>query len=398
MRPDIKNLISKEDALKRINEAWKPTAQTEQVQLKDAAGRILAEDQFAQHNLPVVRASAMDGIAVRSADFAEGMPDTNAWKLGEDYVRADTGDDFDDRFDAVIAIENVTFLPDGGLQLPSDVKASKGTNVKPCGSNVKKGALLAPAGKKLTALDLAAIGMGGAACVPVRKRPVVAFVPTGSELVPVGAPLQRGQNFDTNSLLVRQLLLEFGAEPLMHEIVPDSPKQIEAAFNEVLPQADIVLLNAGTSKGQEDYTFRLLEQRGSVLFHGVAAVPGRPMSAAVIDGKPVVNLSGPTFAAFNSMDWAVRNLVSRFLGTTPKKRTVVSATLTEPLRVPPHLSMTTSLHLEKQADGTYAATPIALRGPRAAGTAAALTANAIYLSTPGEEAHAAGETIQVQLL
>ena len=398
MRPDIENLISKEEALSCIHEVWNPTVQTEQVRLADAADRVLAEDQFAQYDLPVVRASAMDGIAVRSADFAESMPDTGSWELGEDYVRADTGDDFDDRFDAVIAIENVTFLPDGGLQLSPDTKVTKGFNVKPCGADVKKGTLLAQAGKRLTALDLAAIGMGGADCVTVRKKPVVAFVPTGSELVPAGAQLHRGQNFDTNSLLVRQLLLEFGAEPLMHEIVPDSPAQIEAAFNEALPQADIVLLNAGTSKGQEDYTYRLLETRGNVLFHGVAAVPGRPMSAAVIDGKPVVNLSGPTFAAFNSMDWAVRNLVSRFLGTEPRKRAVVPAVLTEPLRTPPFLSLTASLHLEKQADGTYATTPIALRGPRAAGTAAALTANGIYISTPGEKAHAAGDTILVELL
>ena len=124
----------------------------------------------------------MDGIAVRSADFAEGMPDTSSWEPGKDYIRADTGDDFDDRFDAVIAIENVTFLPDGGLQLSPDTKVTKGSNVKPCGADVKKGTLLAQAGKRLTALDLAAIGMGGADCVTVRKKPVVAFVPTGSEL------------------------------------------------------------------------------------------------------------------------------------------------------------------------------------------------------------------------
>ncbi len=398
MRPDIENLISKDDALKRIFDAWKPVAQTEQVRLENAAGRILVEDQFAQYDLPVVRASTMDGIAVRSSDFAEGTPDTSEWKLGEDYVRADTGDDFDDRFDAVIAIENVTFLPGGGLQLPPRVNASKGYNVKPCGADVRKGTLLAQAGKKLTALDLAAIGMGGAACVPVRKKPVVAFMPTGSELIPVGVPLHRGQNFDTNSLLVRQMLLEFGAEPLMHEIVPDSPAQIEAAFNEVLPQADIVLLNAGTSKGQEDYTYRLLEQRGSVLFHGVAAVPGRPMSAAVIDGKLVINLSGPTFAAFYSMDWAVRDVLSRFLITVPQKRTVIPAVLTESLQIPPFFSLMASLHLEKQTDGTYTATPIVLRGPRAAGTAAALTANGIYVTTLGEKAHAAGETILAELL
>ena len=122
------------------------------------------------------------------------------------------------------------------------------------------------------------------------------------------------------------------------------------------------------------------------------------MSAAVIDGKLVINLSGPTFAAFYSMDWAVRDAVSRFLGIAPQKRTVVSAALTESLQVPPFFSLMVSLHLEKQADGTYTATPVVLRGPRAAGTAAALTANGVYVTTLGEKAHTAGETILAELL
>ena len=398
MRPDPENLIPREEALARLFARWTPKRETEVVPLAEAAGRVLAKDQFAGYDLPVVRASAMDGIAVKSERFADGVPDTSAWKPGVDYVRADTGDDFDDAFDAVIAIENVTVLENGGIRLPENINASKGFNIKLRGTDVRRGALLAAKGTVLTALDIAAIGMGGAAVVPVVKKPRVAFLPTGSELVPVGTPLRRGQNFDTNSLLAPQLLREMGAEPIIHAIVPDDPQQIAAAFNELMETADIVLVNAGTSKGQEDYCARLLAERGEVLFHGVAAVPGRPMSMAIVQGKPVVNLSGPTFAAFYSMDWAVRAMVCRALDVPVPRRHTVQAELIQPLQIPPFFSVMSPIRLEQREDGTYTAAPLPLRGPKSVGAAAALTADAVYVSKLGEKAHAAGETIEAELL
>lgn len=398
MRPDISNLISKQDALALLFSHWTPKPAPEVVPLAEAAGRILAEDQFANYNLPVVRASTMDGIAVHSEAFADGMPDTSGWKLGTDYIRADTGDDFDDAFDAVIAIENVELLPDGGVRFRNTVNGKKGMNVKPCGADVKKGSLLAAKGTKLTAQALAAIGMGGIAEVPVVKKPRVAFIPTGSELIPVGTGLQRGQNFDTNSILVRQMLLDMGAQPVMHPIVKDDPNALKEALEQVLPESDIILINAGTSKGGEDFSYKLLEDTGNMLFHGVAAVPGRPMSMAVLDGKPLVNLSGPAFAAFYSMDWAVRALVCHALGIRPPVREVLSATLAEPLQAPPFFSLMATLKLERQEDGSYLAHPLALRGPKAAGSAGALMADAVYLTTPGEPSPQAGTVIQVELL
>lgn len=104
-------------ALAMLFEKWEPACGTEAVPVTQALNRIPAREYTALHSIPVVRASAMDGVAVQSARFADGMPDTSGWRLGEDYVRADTGDDFDDRFDAVIPIEEVTLFPSGGLQI-----------------------------------------------------------------------------------------------------------------------------------------------------------------------------------------------------------------------------------------------------------------------------------------
>lgn len=101
----------------------------------------------------------------------------------------------------------------------------------------------------------------------VRRRPRVAFVPTGSELVPVGSPLGRGQNFDTNSLMAAQLLREMGAEPVISPILRDELPLLRQKLEELLKEADVVILNAGTSKGGEDYCAALLEENGA-LFHG----------------------------------------------------------------------------------------------------------------------------------
>lgn len=390
--------VSKQEALDLILAHWEPERTVETVPLAEAAGRALARDLTARYDLPVVRASAMDGVAISYASVKEGIPDTTAWRMGRDYVRADTGDDFDDAYDTVVAIEDVTLLPEGGLSFRPGLELRQGMNVRPSGSQLRRDELLVRAGTVLTALDLAALGMGGWGQVPVVRRPKVAFLPTGSELVPAGAELRRGQNFDTNSVMAAQLLREMGAEPVLGPILRDDPETLKTALDALLDQADIVLLNAGTSKGGEDCCGQLLEDSGGSLFHGVAAVPGRPMGAAIIQGKPVLNLSGPALACFYSLDWMVRPLVCHMLGISLPRREAVVAELTAPLRTPPMFSMLTQMRVERRADGTYTATPLAFRRPGAVSTARALTANGMYVSAPGELPHGEGTLIQVELL
>ncbi len=398
MKPEFANLTPKKEALERVCAVWKPIRETEIVPIEAANGRVLAEDQLTCYDLPVVRASSMDGVAVKSERFADGIPDTSQWKLGEDFVRADTGDDFPDAYDAVIAIENVEIGSEIGMTIHGDVKVQKGLNVKGPGSTVQKGTLIARAGTMLDAAAMSAIAMGGHAEVPVVRKPRVAFVPTGSELVPVGTVPGRGQNIDSNSVLVRQMLLDMGAEPIMHPIVRDDPAALEAAIDELLPQADLLLLNAGTSKGGEDYCSHILEARGSSIFRGIAAVPGRPMNAAMLGDTPAINLYGPSFAAFYSTDYMVRGLVCYFLGIPVPVRETVTATLTGTLNKPPFFSNMAAIGLEQQPDGSYTATPMGLRGKGAVGATASLMAQGVYVTQPGEPVSQAGDTVSVELL
>ena len=392
MKRKLPPLTSKEDALALLFSRWTPVRRTETIPLAEADGRVLGEDRYADWDLPVVRASLMDGIAVRSSLFADGLPDTSAWQPGRDYVRADTGDDFPDEFDAVIAIEDVTVGENGGIRLAEGLAVKAGDNIKGRGADVRRGDLLLSSGTVLTPRDLAVLGAAGSAEIPVIVRPRVAFLPTGSELIPVGTPLRRGQNYDTNSLMAAPMLRRMGAEPVMHEIVPDEPEEIRRAFLELLPQSDIVLVNAGTSKGAEDYCAKLLEEQGDVLFHGVAAVPGRPMSMAVVNGRAVINLSGPTPAAFHSIYWAVRPIICYALGLPAPEPRTVRAVLTGPIRTQAELSKMCPVRLERK-DGIVLGHPVDLHGPRTA----SLTAEGIYLTKPGEAPLSAGDEITVEL-
>ncbi|AEF84473.1 molybdenum cofactor synthesis domain protein [Treponema primitia ZAS-2] len=318
---------SRTEALEKLFSLWKPKKQTEGVPLEDALGRISAEDLRSRFTLPVFRSSAGDGIAVRSADFAQGAPDTAGWRLGKDYVRADTGDDFDDRFDTVIMIEAVSFTGDGGLRLASGTEVKPGMNVNGRGSAIEEGELILEKGLPIRACDLGALARGGLWEVPVLRVPRVAFIPTGNELIPLGQVPGRGDNIDTNSIMAKQMFREMGAEPMLYPIRKDEPAQLESVLSEALKTADLVILNGGSSKGAEDYNAALLAKMGTLICHGVLAAPGRPLCLALIDNKPVVNLPGPMLAAYYGLDWCVRGIICHALGIPVPIRTKVKAVL-----------------------------------------------------------------------
>jgi len=395
--PEMLNLTPKEKALEILFSEWTAKASIETVNTTSAVGRILAEDVFSLYNVPIVRASAMDGVALKFDCVKDGTPDTASWVRGVDYVRADTGDDFDDAFDTVVQIEKVAVLENGGLRFEDGIEFKRGSNVNGCGSSVKQGELLAKSRTRLNCLDISAILSGGISEIKVLRKPKIAFIPTGSELVAPGSDLKRGQRYDANSTMAGLLISEMGAEAEMHPIVKDDKAAIQKAMESVLASCDIIILNAGTSKGDEDYSRTILEQ-GKMLFSGVAAVPGRPMSASMINGKPVINMSGPTMAAFYSFEWLIKPMVSAFFGITVPAHEEIEVILKKPLGFPPFLSPLTRLHVTQGRDGKYYGTPLQMRGPDATPQMEMMVSNAMYAppfgSTPFEE----GDKVIVQLL
>ena len=329
--------IPRQEAMEKLFELWQIAQKSEPVLLEASCGRITAEPVYARLTLPVVRSSKGDGIAVRSRDFAGGLPDTSAWAAGKDYVRADTGDDFDDAFDAVIIIEDVQFNEKGGFSLPPDIQVSSGMNIRSRGGMVFEGELLLKKGVPIRSYDLGTLSTGGIQQVMVVKKPVVAFIPTGNELVPHGTEPQRGENVDSNSVMIQAMLKEMGAEPLMMPPVKDCPDLIRQSFNQAMEIADVVIINGGSSKGAEDYNARLVAEAGTIICNGIKSAPGRPILIALVNGKPVVNLPGPMIAAYYGMDWCIRGIVCRALGIPLPERRTVQAVLTEDIFTVHHL-------------------------------------------------------------
>lgn len=391
----------REKALADFFAAWEPPVQTnpfgqtELVPLVEAVGRVTATDLYAVNTLPVSRSSACDGIAVDAGMFVDGIPDTTTWRSGCEYERADTGDDFEDRFNAVIPIEEVVIMPDSSVWLSPDVPVAAGWNVHPRGELLKDGDLIIRAGMVIRPMDLASFAAGGIARIPVRRKPRVAFIPTGNELVPAGVSPKRGQNVDTNSVLLEAALQQMGAKPLMFPIVRDDPELLKSTVEEALTLTDLVILNGGTAKGGEDYNFQLLEKEGRLIHHYIAAAPGRPMALAVVKGKPVINLPGPTVAAVFGLEWCVNSVVARLSGIPVPRRPMVNCVLTTDFDSSPHMAMMCLMRITKTTDGVYQASYQSFFD---LSLLTVLSSNGLYISEVGEYGRRKGEVINVALL
>jgi molybdopterin molybdotransferase/putative molybdopterin biosynthesis protein len=395
MNQQEKNAPSRKAILEMIYENWQPRRAKDIMAVDNTCGRVTAQDVYAINTIPLVRASAMDGIAVRSSDFADGnMPDTSTWVYEKDYVRADTGDDFPDAFDAIIRIEDVT-ITDGILTLSCDPKEiCPGTNVRPSGSIVKGGELVIPKGYRITPYRLAAIATAGVKNLYVTKKPKVTFIPTGNELIAPGLIAKRGENVEANSLMMRELVQSWGGIFKCMPIVRDQMKDLESALLSAVQSSDIVLINGGSSKGFEDYSITLLEKCGTILQHYVASAPGRPMCVALVNGKLVINVPGPTLAAFAVADWAVHSAISYFLMETETISTETEAILESDIQCPPHMEIYTRLIVSEKDNKRYAK-PIPKHASIGDGMG---RCNAILVTEPSKSGYKTGETIRIRLI
>lgn len=394
MKFEFEKSVTREEGLDVLISSWSPNVTYETIPLDEALGRVTATEVTACLTLPITRASRIDGVAVRSADFADGMPDTRRWQRGLDWAQADTGDDFPDSFDAVVAIENVEKGADGSIVFVQEARVEHGTNVSPSGSIVRSGDFIAPRYARLTPELVAACAVAGLHDIEVLKKPVVAFIPTGSELVAWGSYPDRGQNIEANSLLVRGMVCDWGADFIGYPIVRDVRDDLASALDRALAAADIVIINGGSSRGEEDYNSELLRSRSEFFLHGVRAVPGRPIGMAVIKGKPVINMPGPVAAAFLCTDWMIRGLVAYYLGVPAPKRRTIEGRLTEDLTKPCQFERFVRVTISHDDSGEVRFTPL----PHASTPFMLMESDAMVVLPIGVGCVRAGDVVQAQLL
>ena len=301
-----------------------PPRRTVRLPLDQALGLVTASPVWAALSSPHFPAAAMDGVAVSAADTV-GATETSPrrLKLDTEALWIDTGDAMPPNADAVIMVEDVHDLGDGTIEIIA--AAAPWQHVRPMGEDIVASELVIPQGRRLEPRDLGALAAAGHAEVEVIAPPRVAVIPTGSELVPVGRRPQPGELIEFNGLMLGALAETWGAQALRSEIVRDDFDAIRSATEAALETADIVVINAGSSAGREDFSARVIADLGRVFVHGVAVRPGHPVVLGVARGKPVLGIPGYPVSAALTFELFVRPLIDECLGRPSESRRVVRA-------------------------------------------------------------------------
>ena len=304
---------------------------SERVELGDLLGRVLAEDVFAEVDVPAFDRSNVDGYAVRAEETygaAEEAP--RVFRFNDEEIATGvsprlavgpgtasaiaTGAMLPRGADAVVMVEHARVIA-GADRLAVQRPVAPGSGVSFAGTDMAKGELVLRRGVRLTAREtgvLAAIGRGRAEVV---RRPRVAILSTGDELVEPGSPHRPASVFDANATMLADAVRELGGEPVRLGIVGDDESRLGAALDAGLATCDLVLLSGGTSKGTGDLSYRVLARRTpGIVVHGVALKPGKPVCLGAVGPRPVAVLPGfPTSAIFTFHEF-VAPVIRRLAG------------------------------------------------------------------------------------
>src|SRR5581483_11292378 len=344
-------VVSAEEARARFERHLdlKPLA-AETVSLADARERVLAKDIVAAVDAPPFDRSNVDGFAVRATDTvgaADGNPKVlrlNPEVIACGHMPAEvvaagtctaiaTGGVIPRGADAVVMIEQTELIEHGTPRIELRRAVLPGQFISYAGSDIARGETLLMHGTRITAREIGMLTACGLDRVEVVRRPKVAVLSTGDELVEPGRPLRPAGVYDSNGPIVAAAIAEAGGEPLPFGACPDEAATLEKIVREALASADMVVLSGGTSKGAGDLSHRVVSRLGEpgILVHGVALKPGKPLCLAVVGNKPVVVLPGfPTSAIFTFHTF-VAPVIRAKAGLPPQAEKKVTARV--PVRV-----------------------------------------------------------------
>lgn len=359
----------------------------------EASGRVSYSPVFAKISSPFYNSSAMDGIATVSSKTFEAS-DRNHIELkeGTDYIVVDTGDPIPKEYDCVIMVEDLINIGEGKTAIYKS--AVPWQNIRPIGEDIVETQLIIPSRHAIRPVDIGSIIAGGVNEVEVYKKPVVGIIPTGTEIVEPGGELKIGDIIEFNSRVFSAQAEEWGGVPVRYDIVKDNYELIKKAVLRAVEECDIVLINAGSSAGREDFTCKVIEELGEVCVHGVAIKPGKPVILGKIDGKPIVGIPGYPVSAYFVMENICKRLIHSYVGVETEPLKIVEAKLSR-------RTMSSLKYLEfvrvklGYVDDRFIATPLS----RGAGTTMSLVRADGVLEIPQSvEGMEAGTSINVRLL
>lgn len=406
----------------------------ERVTLENAYGRVLSQDVTCKSDIPSALTCALDSIAVKWDDFANlepgTIPDTSSWVRGVDWEFANTGVAMPEGFDTAIVIEHVEVSDDEERVSILAAPSSRFAGTRAAGSKMRAGDVAVAAPCVITPDIAARIASAGHSSAEVIARPRVAFIPTGNELVPPNVPFSKhasgkfagkGKVYESNSVVVRGKVEQWGGVYVPFDIVPDDRDAIQTAIERACAVADIVVLNAGSSKGSDDWSVEVLEEMGRIICHQTNHGPGHHSSYAIVGDTPIVGISGPSAGASFTLNFYLLPIMRKFLGLNPdptliparlgaefpkgkmhKRAEENSRSLSGEER-PPEATQPGEeffsvkfLRLEVDSSGQLVATPL----PGRPGSPQTYGANALYMLPAGASATmpSPGDIIMVELI
>ncbi len=334
----FRDVILLEEAIKKLKEFYKPKPKVEEVDLFNATGRVSAEDVYAISDVPPFDRATMDGYAVKAEDTFEADEENPVRLKVLGYISAGEWKDIEVTNGCAVEIATGAPMPKGsnavvmveytkriGDYVEIFKAVAPGENVMSAGSDVMQGELILRKGDIITHRDIGVLASCGISKVKVYKRPTVAIISTGNELVEVGKELEFGKIYDVNSYTLFSAVEENGGKALFLGIARDKEDEIERLIRRGLEIADIVITSGGTSAGVGDIVYRVLNKwKPGVIVHGIAVKPGKPAIIAICNGKPVFGLPGYPTSALIVFEVLVAPIL-RALAGIPKEENRIRA-------------------------------------------------------------------------
>jgi putative molybdopterin biosynthesis protein len=386
------------DAIQKYSDALKaaglgnPLA-GERIPIVEALGRATSEAVIAKISSPFYHSAAMDGVTVKFIDTL-GATETRPKRLRvPDQARyVDTGDPMPDDHDAVIMIEDVEKISATEIEILKP--ATPWQHVRLVGEDIVATEMIISENHVIRPVDLAAMIASGHTEVAVRRRPVVSIIPTGTELVEPGTGLKKGDIIDFNSTMLSAMAVECGARADRRSIIKDDAKQLGKAITDALSKSDIVVINAGSSAGREDFTVDVIAELGEVFVHGVSIKPGKPIILGIVKGKPVIGIPGYPVSAALTFNLFVKPLIYGLRGLTLPQQDMLTSKLSR--QVASTLGQEEFIRVKLgSVSGKLIATPVT----RGAGALMSLVrADGIIRVPASIEGLAAGQEVSVELL
>ena len=302
---------------------------TEVIPVWDACGRVTAHAVYAHICAPHYAASAMDGVVVNAKDTFGATETTPVTLSAEQYIVVDTGDPVPEDKDAVIMVEDVVKNEDGTITIHE--AAAPWQHIRQIGEDICAGEMILPSHVAVSPSAIGAMIAGGVLEVEVIRKPVVGIIPTGDEIIPPCTDPKPGDILEFNGSIFSAMVRQWGAEAQVYPIVPDKFDQIKAMVAKAASECDMVILNAGSSAGREDFSARVIRELGEVLYHGIAMKPGKPAILGAQGSKPILGVPGYPVSGIIVIEQLLKPLIDHWLKAPAAKAEYAKAILTRPV-------------------------------------------------------------------